>query len=57
MRPKVSIKRSIEMLASHGGLLHIGALLNSTNLKERLNTMTDVYCHEPKFHMLILPSQ
>jgi hypothetical protein len=49
MRPKVSIKRSIEMLASHGGLLHIGALLNSTNLKERLNTMTDVYCHEPKF--------
>lgn len=49
MRPMISIKRSMEMLASHGGLLHIGALLNSTNLKKRLNTMTDVYCIEPTF--------
>jgi len=49
MRPKISIKRGIEMLASHSGLLHIGALLNSTNLKKRLNTMADVYCKEPTF--------
>ena len=49
MRPKISIKRGIEMLASHSGLLHIGALLNSTNLKKRLNTMADVYCKEQTF--------
>jgi len=39
----------MERLASHGGLIHIGALLNSMQLEKRLNTLEDVHCVDPKF--------
>jgi hypothetical protein len=49
MRPVVSIKKSMEMLASHGGLIHIGALLDSMNLKNKLNNLDNVHCIGPLF--------
>ena len=33
MRPKIRIKDTIDRLASHSGLIHIGTLLEACNLK------------------------
>ena len=49
MRAPVSVKRGMEMLASHSGLLHIGALLESMQIKERLNDLDNVHCVDPAF--------
>ena len=49
MRPVVRIKHTMDRLASHGGLVHIGALLHSMQLKKRLKNLKDVYCVDPKF--------
>ncbi len=49
MRPVIRIKHSMERLASHGGLIHIGALLNSMKIKLKLNNLDDVHCIDPKF--------
>lgn len=49
MQPKISIKQGMERLASHSGLLCIGALLESMNLKERVNHLDNVHCVDPVF--------
>jgi len=49
MRPVVRIKHTMDRLASHGGLLLIGALLNSMQLKNRLANIKNVHCVDPKF--------
>jgi len=49
MQPVVRIKHTMERLASHGGLLLVGALLNSMQLKNQLNTIENVHCVDPKF--------
>lgn len=49
MRPVIRIKHSMERLASHGGLVHIGALLHSMQLDKRLENLENVYCVNPKF--------
>ena len=49
MRAPVSVKRGMEMLVSHSGLLHIGALLDSMQLKDRLNSLDNVHCVDPTF--------
>lgn len=49
MRQPIRIKHQIERLASHSGLIHIGALLDKMNLKERLNNLVGVSCRDPKF--------
>jgi hypothetical protein len=38
----------MEKLASHSGLIHIGALLDAINFKERFNTVAGVHCVDPK---------
>ena len=49
MRPTISIKHSMDKLASHGGLINIGVLLNSLGIKDLLNNMEGVHCVDPKF--------
>jgi hypothetical protein len=49
MRPRISIKQGMEMLASHGGLIHIGTLLDGMKLAERLDQIPGVRCDEPAF--------
>ena len=49
MKAPVSVKRGMEMLASHSGLLHIGALLDSMQIKDRLNALDNVHCVDPIF--------
>jgi hypothetical protein len=57
MRCPISIKRGMEMLASHSGLINISALLDLTNFKERFDTLGGVHCVDPKFsHSDILSS-
>jgi hypothetical protein len=38
----------MEKLASHSGLIHIGALLNAINFKSRFETIPGVHCVDPK---------
>jgi len=47
MQP-VRIKHTIEKLASHGGLILIGDLLNAMNIQKAFNQI-DVHCVDPKF--------
>jgi hypothetical protein len=49
MRTQVNVKSGMEMLSSHGGLLHIGTLLDALDVKSTLNNMTNVHCVDPKF--------
>jgi len=49
MRAPVSVKRGMEMLASHSGLLHIGALLDKMQLRDQLNNLENIHCVDPKF--------
>jgi hypothetical protein len=47
----------MEKLASHSGLIHIGALLELIQFKQRFNTLPGVHCVDPKFsHSDILAS-
>lgn len=57
MRCPISIKHGMEKLASHSGLIHIGALLDAINFKLRFNTLNGVHCVDPKIsHSDILAS-
>jgi hypothetical protein len=49
MRPPISVKQGMEKLASHSGLIHIGTLLDCTQLKERLQNLNGVHCNDPRF--------
>ena len=39
----------MEKLASHSGLIHIGTLLDSIHLKERIQNLSGVHCTDPTF--------
>eukprot|EP01008_Symbiontida_sp_HLA12_P002155 NODE_34_length_1806_cov_8.697564_g32_i0.p1 GENE.NODE_34_length_1806_cov_8.697564_g32_i0~~NODE_34_length_1806_cov_8.697564_g32_i0.p1 ORF type:complete len:443 (+),score=93.41 NODE_34_length_1806_cov_8.697564_g32_i0:252-1580(+) len=39
----------MEMLATHSGLLCVGVLLESMNLKEKLDHLPDIHCVDPDF--------
>jgi hypothetical protein len=43
----VAIKHTMERLASHSGLINIGALLDLINFKERFKTVAGVHCVNP----------
>jgi len=49
MQPRIRIKHTMEKLASHSGLILIGELMNSMQLKTRLDNLNNVYCDNPKF--------
>ena len=49
MQPEISIKSGMEKLVSQSGLLCIGALINSTNIVQRLNNISDIHCINPVF--------
>jgi hypothetical protein len=48
MRRPITIKHEMEKLASHSGLIHIGALLDAINFRSRFNTINGVHCVDPK---------
>lgn len=48
MSPTITIKHGNENLVSHGGILHIGALLNSINFSKRFENLSGVHCVDPK---------
>ena len=57
MRCPITIKHEMERLASHSGLINIGALLNAINFKQRFNTLNGVHCVDPNIsHADILAS-
>lgn len=57
MRPAISVKKGMEKLASHSGLINIGALLEVIQFKNRFDVIPGVHCVEPKFsHSDILSS-
>lgn len=49
MQPVIRIKDSMEKLASHGGLIHIGALLDSMKFNKDFNSLNNVHCVDPTF--------
>lgn len=49
MRPPISVKHGMEKLATHSGLIHIGTLLESLRLKDRLDNLPNVHCEDPTF--------
>jgi hypothetical protein len=49
MRPKISVKHGMEKLASHSGLLYIGALLDSMSLRQKLEYLQNIQCTDPDF--------
>lgn len=48
MRCPITIKHEMEKLASHSGLINIGVLLDSLNMKKWFNNLDGVYCDNPK---------
>ena len=57
MRRPISIKQGMEKLASHSGLINIGALLDAINFRFRFETINGVHCVDPKIpHADILAS-
>jgi len=57
MRRPITIKHEMEKLASHSGLINIGALLDAINFKKRLEIISGVHCVNPKIsHPDILSS-
>lgn len=48
MRRPITIKHEMERLASHSGLIHIGALLDTINFRFRFNKIDGVHCVDPK---------
>ena len=57
MRRPISIKHGMEKLASHSGLINIGALLDVINFRFRFETINGVHCVDPKIpHADILAS-
>ena len=57
LRRPITIKHEMEKLASHSGLINIGALLEVINFKSRFETIPGVHCVDPKIsHADILAS-
>jgi Transposase DDE domain group 1 len=57
LRRPITIKHEMEKLASHSGLINIGALLDAINFKARFETISGVHCVDPKIsHADILAS-
>ncbi len=57
MRRPIAIKHGMERLASHSGLIHIGAILEAINFRERFKIVEGVHCVNPKMsHADILAS-
>lgn len=48
MRRPITIKHEMEKLASHSGLINIGALLDAINFRFRFETINGVHCVDPK---------
>ena len=48
MRRPITIKHEMEKLASHSGLINIGALLDAINFQNRLETINGVHCVNPR---------
>jgi hypothetical protein len=49
MRPVIRIKDTIDRLASHSGIVHIGTLLEKTDLKSRLDNFDGVRFEQRQF--------
>lgn len=49
MRPKIRIKDTMDRLASHSGLVHIGTLLDAIELRQRLDQFTGVRFDKRQF--------
>lgn len=47
-RPRIKVKHGEESLVSHSGLILIGALLEATNLKDRLSQI-NIRCDQRKY--------
>lgn len=47
MRRPITIKHEMEKLASHSGLIHVGALLDAINFKNRFGDIDGVHCVNP----------
>ena len=47
MRRPITIKNEMEKLASHSGLINIGALLDAINFNKRMETIAGVHCVNP----------
>jgi hypothetical protein len=57
LRRPITIKHEMEKLASHSGLVNIGALLDAIHFKSRFETISGVHCVDPKIsHADILAS-
>ena len=57
MRRPITIKHEMEKLASHSGLINIGAFLDAINFKLRFEKISGVHCVDPKIsHADILAS-
>jgi hypothetical protein len=57
LRRPITIKYGMERLASHSGLIHIGAILEAINFRERLKVVEGVHCVDPKIsHANVLAS-
>jgi hypothetical protein len=48
IRRPITFKHEMEKLASHSGLINIGALLDAINFRFRFNTISAVHCVDPK---------
>jgi hypothetical protein len=48
MQRPIRIKHGMERLASHGGLIHIGALLDAIDFKKHFDIINEVHCVDPK---------
>ena len=49
MRPAIRIKDTIDRLASHSGIVHVGTLLEKTDLKSRLDNFDGVHFEQRQF--------
>jgi hypothetical protein len=48
IRPRIRVKHGNEKLTSHSGIVHVGTLLEASQLKGRLDTL-DIHCENPKY--------
>ena len=48
MRPRIRVSHGDEKLTSHSGLVHVGTLLETSELKHRLDSL-DIHCKDPDY--------
>ena len=48
MRPRIRVSHGDEKLTSHSGLVHVGTLLETSELKHRLDGL-DIHCKDPDY--------